>query len=95
MPLAGRDALCVLVTEDGDVENRLVRVPEGLPATTLIEAGNYLSTRLKGRTLAEAAVDVRAEIRSHRAALDAAASSLVEEGLAQSGAAMRRAVGGR
>ncbi|WP_423787245.1 HrcA family transcriptional regulator, partial [Hyphomonas chukchiensis] len=24
VPLAGRDALCVLVTEDGDVENRLV-----------------------------------------------------------------------
>ncbi|KJS38026.1 MAG: heat-inducible transcription repressor [Hyphomonas sp. BRH_c22] len=82
VPLASGEALCVLVTEDGDVENRLVKIPDGLPATTLIEAGNYLSTRMKGRTLAEAAVDVREEISSRRAALDAAASSLVEEGLA-------------
>lgn len=83
VPLAAGDALCVLVTEDGDIENRLVRIPEGLPATTLIEAGNYLSTRMKGRTLAEAATDVKAELRERRAALDAAATSLVEAGLAQ------------
>ncbi len=85
VPLSSGDALCVLVSEDGDIENRLIRIPEGLPATTLIEAGNYLSTRLKGRTLAEAASDVRDELRSRRAALDAATASLVEAGLAQWG----------
>ncbi len=83
VPLGGREALCVIVTEDGDVENRIVEVPEGLPATTLIEAGNYLSTRVRGRTLSEVASDIRLELRSHRAALDQAASSLVEQGLAQ------------
>ncbi|HBL94874.1 MAG TPA: heat-inducible transcriptional repressor HrcA, partial [Hyphomonas sp.] len=83
VPLGGREALCVIVTEDGDVENRIVEVPEGLPATTLIEAGNYLSTRVRGRTLTEVASDIRQELRSHRAALDQAASSLVEQGLAQ------------
>ena len=40
---------------------------------TLIEAGNYLSTRLKGRTLAEATAEVRTELRTRRAALDTAA----------------------
>jgi heat-inducible transcriptional repressor len=83
LPLPGNQALCVLVTEEGDIENRLISVPEGLPATTLIEAGNYLSTRMKGRTLAEAASDVHAELRSHRARLDSAAAALVEAGLAQ------------
>lgn len=85
VPLAGGDALCVLVTEDGDVENRIIRAPEGLPVTSLIEAGNYLSTRLKGRTLAEAAVEVRAELQDRRAALDAATTALVEAGLAEWG----------
>lgn len=85
VPLASGDALCVLVTEDGDVENRIIKVPDGLPATSLIEAGNYLSTRLKGRTLAEAAAEVRAELQERRAALDAATSALVEAGLAEWG----------
>ncbi|MBY9066256.1 heat-inducible transcriptional repressor HrcA [Hyphomonas sp. WL0036] len=85
VPLAGGDALCILVTDDGDVENRVIRVPEGLPATSLIEAGNYLSTRLKGRTLAEASSEVRAELQERRAQLDAATASLVEAGLAEWG----------
>ena len=85
VPLGGREALCVIVTEDGDVENRIVEVPEGLPATTLIEAGNYLSTRVRGRTLSEVSLDIREELRTRRAALDQAASSLVEQGLAQWG----------
>ncbi|MEZ5997451.1 MAG: heat-inducible transcriptional repressor HrcA [Hyphomonas sp.] len=83
VPLASRDALCILLTEDGDVENRIIRLPEGLPSTVLIEAGNYLSTRMKGRTLSEAAQDVREELRTRRAQLDATAASLVEQGLAQ------------
>lgn len=80
--LRERQALCIIVTEDGDVENRLIELPPGLPATTLIEAGNYLSTRMKGRTLAEAAEDIRTELSDRRAALDTAARSLVEQGLA-------------
>ena len=83
VPLSTGEALCVLVTEKGDVENRLVRLPEGLPKTALIEAGNYLATRLKGRTLHEAAAEIRDEIAQRRAQLDSAAADLVERGLAQ------------
>lgn len=83
VPLTGGDALCVLVTEDGDVENRFIKVPDGLPVTTLMEAGNYLSARLKGRTLAEAAAEVRDELQERRAQLDAATATLVAAGLAQ------------
>ncbi|KCZ83896.1 heat-inducible transcriptional repressor HrcA [Hyphomonas jannaschiana] len=83
LPLGPRDAICILLTEDGDVENRFIQVPEGLPSTALIEAGNYLSTRMKGRTLSEAAQDVREELSSRRAQLDVTAAGLVEQGLAQ------------
>ncbi|MEM8617182.1 MAG: heat-inducible transcriptional repressor HrcA [Pseudomonadota bacterium] len=83
VPLSTGEALCVLVTEQGDVENRLVKVPAGLPQTALIEAGNYLAARMTGRTLREAASDVRLDLKNHRAQLDAAAADLVERGLAE------------
>ncbi len=88
VPLSTGEALCVLVNDRGDVENRLVKVPAGLPQTVLIEAGNYLAARMKGRTLREAATDVRAEIATHKAQLDKAASDLVERGLAEWGGAL-------
>ncbi|MEM1389701.1 MAG: heat-inducible transcriptional repressor HrcA [Pseudomonadota bacterium] len=83
VPLSTGEALCVLVTETGDVENRMIKVPAGLPQTALVEAGNYLATRMKGRTLREAGGEVREEIAARKAQLDAAASDLVERGLAE------------
>ena len=87
VPLSTGEALCVLVKEAGEVENRLMRLPKGLPQTTLIEAGNYLATRMKGRTLYEAATEIREEIAAHKAQLDSAAAALVEQGLAEWGGA--------
>lgn len=83
VPLSTGDALCVLVTEDGDVENRIVKLPPGLPATALIEASNYLNTRMKGRSLADVQGEIRRELAERRAALDEATTSLVEQGLAE------------
>ena len=85
VPLATGEALCILVDEMGDVENRLVKIPPGLPATTLMEAGNYLAARMKGKTLREASLAVREDIQERRAQLDQAAASLVEQGLAEWG----------
>jgi heat-inducible transcriptional repressor len=76
-------ALAVLVGEDGSVENRLLMLPAGAgTAAALQQASNYISARLAGRTLAEAARVMRGEIASGRSALDSASSSLVESGLA-------------
>jgi heat-inducible transcriptional repressor len=75
-------ALVVLVTEDGLVENRVIEVPLGLPPASLVSASNYLNSRLVGRTLEEAQADIRTEIDSNRAQLDALTSKLVEAGLA-------------
>ena len=47
-------ALAVLVSEDGDVENRIIAVAEGLPLSSLHEASNYINARIGGLTLAEA-----------------------------------------
>jgi heat-inducible transcriptional repressor len=80
--LAPDRALVVLVTEDGSVENRLFRPPAGMTPSAMREAANFLNATLQGRTLAEAAQVVAAEIAKRRAELDALAADLVQQGIA-------------
>ena len=82
VPLAPDRALAVLVGQDGAIENRVLPLPVPLPPGTLEEASNYITARLAGRTLGEAARVMRAEIASGRSALDAASRDLVERGIA-------------
>ncbi|HNR76304.1 MAG TPA: heat-inducible transcriptional repressor HrcA [Parvularculaceae bacterium] len=76
-------ALVVLVFEDGRVENRIMATPEGLPASALIAAGNYLSARLRGRTISETRDQILKEIETNKAALDDLTARLVREGVAE------------
>lgn len=93
VPLGSGRALAVLVAEDGAIENRVVEVPASLPPGALDEASNYISARLIGRTLGEAARLMQTEIASGQSELDAASRDLVERGLAVwSEDAMRRPV---
>jgi heat-inducible transcriptional repressor len=75
-------ALVVIVTTDGLVENRIIDVPIGLPASSLIEASNFLSARLVGRTIGSAKQAVAEELTAHRAELDQLTQKVVEAGLA-------------
>jgi len=75
-------ALAVLVGEDGGVENRVVELGEVVPPSLLEQASNYITARLSGRTLADAAQIMRTEIASEKSELDAASRDLVERGLA-------------
>jgi heat-inducible transcriptional repressor len=75
-------ALVVLVTESGIVENRVIQTPRRLPSSALVEATNFLSARLVGRTLGEAYDEIVAELDQHRAQLDELTARVVESGLA-------------
>ena len=74
--------LAVLVGEDGHVENRIVPLSAQALGTSLEQASNYLTRRAAGRTLAEAAEIMDAEIAGGRSALDEASRDLVRRGLA-------------
>ena len=80
--LAPGRALVVMVSESGVVENRVVEVPDGLPPSALIQAGNFLSAKLSGRTLREAKDHILSDLKHHRAQLDALTAKLVADGLA-------------
>jgi len=75
-------ALVVMVTADGVVENRLIEVPPDLPASAFIEASNFLTAKLAGRTIAEARADLQRELAESRAQIDALSARLVQDGLA-------------
>jgi len=75
-------ALVVLVSEDGAVENRVVPLPPGLPASALVEASNYLNARIRGRSLAEVREEIEASEKRARQELDELTQRLVQAGLA-------------
>ena len=79
----GKDqALTVLVFDDGRVENRLMALAPGITPSVLTEASNYLNANLRGRTLSEARVELKAELDQERQKLDEAAATLIKDGLA-------------
>jgi heat-inducible transcriptional repressor len=75
-------ALVVLLGEDSQVENRILNLPVGLPTSALTEASNFLNARLRGKTLAEARVEVEKALEQARAELDQLTQRIVADGLA-------------
>jgi heat-inducible transcriptional repressor len=82
VPLGTGRALVVLVNADGQVENRVIDIPLGLPPSALQQAGNFLNARLSGRTLAELRRIVADEMALDRTELDVLAAGVVAAGLA-------------
>ncbi len=82
VPLEPGRALVVIVSAQGLVENRVIDLPPGLPPSALVEASNYLSAKLAGRTLTEARREILAEIENRRTECDALVERLVQTGLA-------------
>jgi heat-inducible transcriptional repressor len=75
-------ALVIMVSEDGQVENRVIDTPVGLPVSALSEAGNYLGARLRGRTIDTARTEILAELDGEKLELDALTAKVVAAGLA-------------
>ena len=98
--LEPKRALAVMVSQNGDVENRVVELPAGVTASQLHEASNFLNANIRGRTLAEARSEIARLKEETRTALDALSQDLVERGLAiwagaESGLPARLIVRGR
>jgi heat-inducible transcriptional repressor len=80
--VAPAKALVIMVSEDGQVENRIIDTPIGLPVSALAEASNYLNARLRGRTIDTARAEILTELEGERAELDSLTAKIVAEGLA-------------
>ena len=75
-------ALVILVAEDGQVENRVLNIPVGLPTSALTEAANFLNTRIRGHTLDEVRAEIERTLKESEAQLDQLTTKIVAAGLA-------------
>src|SRR3989440_11977499 len=75
-------ALVVLVGEDGQVENRVLTLPAGGPSSALTEGTNFLNARIRGRTLAEARLEVGNAKAQKRAQSDHLTHKVISAGIA-------------
>lgn len=77
-----KKALVVLVTQKGEVENRIIELPAGVGQAQLTEASNYLRKYIKGRKLSDARRHIARRREHIRAEMDELSQQLVEAGLA-------------
>jgi heat-inducible transcriptional repressor len=82
VPLGPGRALVVVVADNGMVENRVIDLPVGVDAAILIEASNYLTARLGGQSLVDAADKIEKDITAERSELDDLTKRVVQAGLA-------------
>ena len=75
-------ALVVLVSEDGQVENRVLGLPPGLPTSALTEASNFLNAHIRGKTLADAKADLERALEASQRELDQLTQKIIAAGLA-------------
>ena len=77
-----KKALVILVTETGIIENRIIEVPKGLPASLLVETTNYLNSIIKGKTLQESKKIIINQIKDDKKYIDKVTKNLIEQGFA-------------
>ena len=75
-------ALAVLVDENGQIENRVLNIPAGVPSSALVEAGNFLNARIRGKTLAELRNEIETAVKEGQAALDQLTQKVIANGFA-------------
>ncbi len=75
-------ALMVLVSDDGQVENRLLSLPPDMPASALAEATNFLNARVRGKTVSDVKQELEGAADAIRAELDDLTQKIVAAGLA-------------
>lgn len=82
VPLSPGRALVILVSAEGQVENRIIETPLGLPPSALQEASNFINAHMPGQTLSELRQKVTAKLALDRSTLDELTSAVIASGLA-------------
>ncbi len=83
VPLSATQSLAVLVTTDGQVENRIFVPPTGMTPSSMREAANFLNAVLEGRSLDDMRDIIKRQIKSRQAELDKITQELVKAGTAE------------
>lgn len=80
LPLSDRRVLLILVTEDGDVQNRIITANRQFESHELIMAANFINHHCAGKSLEEARSVVHAELQQLQSDIAALMSAAVAAG---------------
>lgn len=80
--LSPTQALVVMVTVSGRVENRIIDLPPGVPASALQQASNFVNAHIFGESLNQLSARIAGDITKRRAELDSLTGAVIEKGLA-------------
>ena len=80
--LAPDRALVVLVTEDGNVENRMFNPPLGQTPSSMREAANFLNSIVSGHTISDLRRVVERHVERHQRDLDQLSQQMIKDGIA-------------
>jgi heat-inducible transcriptional repressor len=63
MPLSEKRILVIIVTNDGNVQNRIIVAEKPYTASELVQASNYFNAHFVGHTFEEAQIKLHAELK--------------------------------
>ncbi len=80
--LNNENALVITIDINGLVENKLIKVAKGITNSSLIEATNYINSRVYGKTLQDLKNDLSRELMRQKTEVEKLSEQLVSEGIA-------------
>ena len=75
--------LSILVHDNGEVENRILKLKEDVPVSALRTAANYLNSVLAGQKMSDIRLSLKKRIENDRNTLDKMTEMLVTQGIAE------------
>ena len=75
--------ISVIASENGLVENRIIKTDSNYSDTTLREVSNYLNSRFSGKTIDEIKNNIQEAINASKSKLDTLSARLVQEGIVE------------
>jgi heat-inducible transcriptional repressor len=78
--LSERRVLLILITTDGDVQNRIINLQAQVSPARLVEAANYFNQHFGGQTLGQMQRRLRDELQTLREDLQALMSAVLQTG---------------
>ena len=82
VPLDQEKSLVITIDINGLVENKIIKVPKGITTSALIEATNYINSKIYGKTLSDLKADISMEVEKQNKQIDKLSEQLVSEGIA-------------
>ena len=82
LPLSDKKGLVIMVSEDGSVENRIIKLPPNTLPYQLEQASNYINYHFAGRALSEIKHELSKGLSHNHNELDELSQKLIKSGLA-------------